>query len=176
MACGGGGGGSSDPAAIITETGTTPLSQTDDASLTGTYRITFFDFNYSTGEYFSSNELDYFSGLLTMDAAADSMIYELEWRDSQYGDFYDYDESSISGADPDATWDSAYYEIIDDYTIVFSYENFCSGGYCADVTMRIQKMTDTVQPLIDQRTMLKAANDPANDQSIVAEAVRSLSF
>lgn len=174
-ACGGG-GSSSSPESIDTIPGTTQLSQTDESSITGTYQISSLDFYFTNGEHFSSSKLDFFRGLMTMNMAADVMTYVLEWRDSQYGDFYEYGESSISGADPDATWDSAYYEIAGDYSVVFYYDNFCSNGYCANATMRMQKISDDVQSLLSKGAFEKVTSETNDKNLIISDVVRSLSF
>lgn len=154
----------------------TPLSETDDSTITGTYRITSMDYYFTTGEHFTSTELDFFSGMMTMDIAADLMTFELEWRDSQYGNFYDYDEYSISGSEPNATWDDAYYNISGKYTVIFYYDNYCSEGHCADVTMQIQKISDNVQSLLGKGALKKSVNKSFNELTIIAETVRSTSF
>lgn len=140
--CSGGGGGGG----VTTEQGTTPLQDIDDSTVTGTYNVTSFDFYYTSGEHFSSSDLDSFTGQITIDFAADETTYELEWQDREYGDYYDYGESRLSEPDPDAEWDAAYYEITGDYTMTFFYENFCVDGSCADVVIDIQKTTDSVLP------------------------------
>lgn len=145
VATGGGGGGGGAPS---TQPSITPLSETDESTQTGTYRVTSFDFYYTTGEHFSSSDLDWFEWKFTIDIANDWTTNKVEWEDAEIGDYYDYGEAPLSYVDPNANFDAFYYEITGDYTIVLYYDNLCSDEICADVIIRLQKISDDVLPLL----------------------------
>ncbi len=59
----------------------------------------------------------------------------------------------------DATYDDAYYQIQGGYTLVFFYDNLCSGGFCADVVIHMQKISDSTAsiPLKRSREIIDKA-------------------
>jgi hypothetical protein len=170
VATGGGGGGGG---ATSTQPSITPLIETDDSTHTGTYDVTSFDYYFSTGEHLSSSDLDWFDWQLTIDIPNDWTTYKVEWRDDELGDYYDYGEAPLSYVDPSLTFDAAYYEITGDYTVVFYFDNLCSEDICADIVLRLKKISDEVALLL-QKTTESTVLNAFEGGGIVSGSIRNL--
>jgi hypothetical protein len=168
LATGGGGGGGG--TASITQPVITPLDPNNEYTATGTYQLTSFEFYFPNGQYFSSSELDSFNAQMTLDVPADWTTYEIEWHDAQFGNYYDYDAGPISQTNPNTSWDDAHYEITGPYTIAFYFDNLCADGVCADVIMRIQKISDLVFSLLAGSVVVSIGDESHEKADAFAEA------
>ena len=158
VACGGSDSGGTENA--TTGPGTTPIDQNNDSTQHGTYAMTSFIFNYSTGETFTNNDTDRFEGWMTIDLANDLTASYLEFViDGET--FTDYDQSTLSQAEENVTYDGATMSQTGPYTITLYYGNVCADGYCANVLMRLRKTSNSIQNLLRR---------PAADKSLAQKS------
>ncbi|MEJ2471935.1 MAG: hypothetical protein P8Y96_12605 [Desulfuromonadales bacterium] len=145
-ACGGSGGSSTAPEA-------TALDQNDISTATGTYNVVYMDFYYLDGTYyFTTDDLDQFTGEMAIDIENNLGAYRIEWHDSYYGDFLDYGQSPLTDTGAPVTWENAYFDLAGDYEVVFYYDNLCTEGICVNTELRIRKISDNVKSLLSDST------------------------
>lgn len=167
FACGGGGGGSD------SDSNVTPLDVSDSSTENGTYKVLEMEYYYSNGNHFTTNDLDSFSGKMVINSDADTVQSEVEWHDSIYGDYYDFDEDSLSNPSQDSgtTYDNYYYSITDDYTVKIYYENMCGDGFCADASIILRKTSDSTAPIMVSGASVAAASVP-DDDGLISRSMR----
>lgn len=154
-----------------TEAGTTPLVENDESTQTGTYAVRSMRITYSTGEVIDSNDFDSFDSYFTIDYTNNKLTMLLNWEDSDYGDFHDYFEDDLSGS-TSATVGDIYVTQTGDYDLTIYYNNICDSGYCADMLLRIRKISDTVRNLLQRPSASSSDADEEFVQKIIGYGVK----
>ena len=171
-ACGGGGGGGSS-----TASGTTALDTNDISTATGTYNVVYMDFYYPDGTYFTTDNLDQFTGEMTIDIENNLGAYRIEWHDSYYGDFLDYGQSALTDSGESVTWENAYLDVVGDYEAVFYYDNLCTEGICVNSELRIKKISDDLKSLFSasaSEVVTQRVQNIKSIQEVILEAASIL--
>ena len=155
IACGGGGGGG-----VATVAGTTPLDENDPLSLSGTYQITRWEFYGPDGFYFDSTQLASFSSTYIVNQAQKYVEFKIEWHDSTYGDYYDYDR--VYSDEPlAAEYGEVYYQINTSYQVtIYMTEIIIPGVGSFDQIVRMTKISDSTAPIQLKRSVGKVLDSP----------------
>ena len=149
VGCGGG---------VATAPGTTPLNKNAPASLSGTYRITQWEFYGPEGFYFDSTQLAFFSATYVVNQARKYVEYKIEWHDPVYGDYYDYDR--VYSDEPITTeYGEVYYQINTSYQMtIYMTEIVVPGVGTFDQIVRLTKISDSTAPIPLKRSVVTAGS------------------
>lgn len=145
VACGG--GGDSGSAGATTEEGTTPIDESNERTLHGTYAVTSMQITDGV-ETIRSTDLDFFDHRFTINVDTRIIAQRIEMRDDDRGiDFFDYTENNID-SDPDVSVDELYANQTGPYTLTIFYNDICDAFVCFDMLIRLRKTSDRVQNLL----------------------------